>query len=69
MSGSGSGREVRDPSLLDAVVPLVTALLGVSTGLYLPYACFNIFSPVLSVLYGFTGFKITKVEPTVSPAG
>lgn len=36
--------------------------LGVSTLLYLPFAFFNIFSPLLSLLYGFTGFKIEKAS-------
>lgn len=39
--------------------------LGVSTLLYLPFCFFNIASPALSVLYGFTGFKIVKTEPAV----
>jgi NhaC family Na+:H+ antiporter len=56
----------------------MSAVLGVSTILYLPYAVFNIASPVLSVLYGVTGFKIEKIQPTdlgaepaagVGPAG
>jgi len=38
------------------------AVLGVATLSYLPFALFNIFSPMLSVLYGFTGFKIVKVS-------
>lgn len=37
------------------------AVLGVATLSYLPFAFFCIFSPVLSVLYGFTGFKIVHV--------
>ncbi|WP_244929379.1 Na+/H+ antiporter NhaC [Nocardioides sp. W7] len=40
------------------------ATLGVSTLLYAPYAIFCYASPALSVLYGITGFKIEKVEPT-----
>ncbi|MBA2952215.1 Na+/H+ antiporter NhaC [Nocardioides sp. MAH-18] len=40
------------------------ATLGVATLLYLPYAIFCYASPALSVLYGFTGFKIEKAEPT-----
>lgn len=40
------------------------ATLGVSTLLYLPYAVFCYASPALSVLYGFTGFRIEKTEPT-----
>ena len=40
------------------------ATLGVSTLLYLPYAVFCYASPGLSVLYGVTGFRIEKIEPT-----
>ena len=43
------------------------AVLGVPTLLYLPYCIFNIASPLLSVIYGFTGLKIERVpaaEPT-----
>ncbi|MCO1658488.1 Na+/H+ antiporter NhaC [Pseudonocardia humida] len=39
------------------------AVLGVPTLVYLPFCFFNIASPLLSVIYGFTGFKIEKVEP------
>jgi NhaC family Na+:H+ antiporter len=39
------------------------AVLGVPTLVYLPFCFFNIASPLLSVLYGFTGFKIEKVDP------
>ena len=41
----------------------MAAVLGVPTLVYLPYCFFNIVSPVLSVLYGITGFKIEKVPP------
>ncbi|MFJ9390684.1 Na+/H+ antiporter NhaC [Nocardioides sp. NPDC101246] len=40
------------------------ATLGVSTLLYLPYAVFCYASPALSVLYGVTGFRVEKIEPT-----
>ncbi len=40
------------------------AVLGVPTLVYLPFCFFNIASPLLSVVYGFTGFKIEKIEPT-----
>ena len=33
------------------------------TLLYLPFCFFSIASPLLSVLYGYTGFRIEKVEP------
>jgi NhaC family Na+:H+ antiporter len=36
------------------------AVLGVPTLAYAPYAIFNYASPILSVLYGITGFKIEK---------
>ena len=39
------------------------AVLGVSALQYLPYALFNIFSPALSVLYGFTGFRVEHLDP------
>ncbi|TYP81162.1 Na+/H+ antiporter NhaC [Blastococcus xanthinilyticus] len=42
----------------------MAATLGVSTLLYAPWAIFCYASPALSVLYGVTGFKIEKVEPT-----
>jgi Na+:H+ antiporter, NhaC family len=42
------------------------AVLGVSTLLYLPYAFFNLISPLLSVLYGFTGFKVERTQPPVT---
>ena len=40
----------------------MAAVLGVATLSYLPYAFFNIASPVLSVAYGITGFRIEPVE-------
>lgn len=40
------------------------ATLGVPTLLYLPYAVFCYASPFLSVLYGFTGFRVEKIGPT-----
>mgnify|MGYP006281867619 FL=1 len=39
----------------------MAATLGVSTFLYLPYCIFNIASPLLSLGYGITGFKIEKL--------
>lgn len=47
----------------------MAAVLGVPTLAYLPFCFFNIFSPLLSVLYGFTGFKIEKIGADVTPAG
>jgi Na+:H+ antiporter, NhaC family len=39
------------------------AVLGVPTLMYLPFCFCNIASPLLSVLYGFTGFRIEKTDP------
>ena len=41
----------------------MAAVLGVSTLSYLPFAVFNWVAPVLSVIYGITGFKIVKTTP------
>jgi len=41
----------------------MSAVLGVPTILYFPFCVFNIVSPILTVLYGFGGFKITRVAP------
>lgn len=38
-------------------------ILGVSTLSYLPYAFFNIISPVMSILVAYMGFKIRKFTP------
>ncbi|GFG52154.1 Na+/H+ antiporter NhaC [Mycolicibacterium agri] len=43
------------------------AVLGVSTLAYMPFALFNIASPALSVLYGFTGFKVVRAETVTEP--
>jgi NhaC family Na+:H+ antiporter len=42
------------------------AVLGVSALQYLPYALFNIASPALSVLYGFTGFRVERLAPAAT---
>ena len=43
------------------------AVLGIPTRLYLPFCFFSIASPLLSVAYGFTGFKILRVDPGTEP--
>jgi Na+:H+ antiporter, NhaC family len=45
------------------------AALGVATLSYLPFALFNIASPALSVIYGFTGFKIVPGAPAEEGEG
>ncbi len=37
--------------------------LGVATFAYAPFAFFNLINPLVSALYGFTGFTIEKLEP------
>ena len=41
----------------------MAAALGVSTMAYLPFAIFNIAAPIMSLLLGFTGFKIEHIQP------
>ena len=40
----------------------MAAVLGVPTLLYLPFCFFNILSPILTVLYGYTGFQIARIQ-------
>jgi len=40
----------------------MSATLGVPTLTYLPYVFFNLINPVISMLYGFTGFTIEKLD-------
>jgi NhaC family Na+:H+ antiporter len=45
----------------------MAGVLGIATFSYLPYCFFNIASPIISLLYGFTGFKIEHVPPADDP--
>ena len=51
----------------------MAAVLGVPTLAYLPYAFFNIASPLINLAYGFTGFKVERLDeshpPETSAAG
>ncbi len=38
----------------------MAATLGVATLSYLPFAFFNLINPIVSIIYGFTGFTIVK---------
>jgi NhaC family Na+:H+ antiporter len=40
----------------------ISGVLGVATVSYLPFCFFNIFSPILDVLYGFIGFKVPQID-------
>jgi NhaC family Na+:H+ antiporter len=39
----------------------MSGVLGVATASYLPYAFFNLLSPLVSLIYGLTGFHIERV--------
>jgi NhaC family Na+:H+ antiporter len=47
----------------------MSGTLGVPTMLYLPFCFFNIAAPIISVLLGFTGFKIERMKATETEAG
>ena len=40
----------------------MASTLGVATFAYLPYALFNLINPLVSLLYGITGFTIYKID-------
>jgi NhaC family Na+:H+ antiporter len=46
----------------------MAGVLGVATAAYVPYAFFNLLSPLVSLIYGFTGFRIEHVPPTDEPS-
>jgi NhaC family Na+:H+ antiporter len=56
-------------TLTSALVPwntcgaFMAGTLGVPTLVYAPYAFFNLLNPLVSLVYGFTGFTIEKLEP------
>jgi NhaC family Na+:H+ antiporter len=41
----------------------MAGVLGVATIAYLPYCFFNLASPLISLVYGFSGFKIEHIPP------
>ena len=46
----------------------MAATLGVPTLAYLPFCFFNLINPVVSLFYGFTGFKIERIAPQPAEA-
>ena len=46
----------------------MAATLGVATLAYLPFVFFNLINPIVSIIYGFTGFTIEKVEGEPEPS-
>ena len=55
-------------TLTSALIPWNTCgaymagTLGVATTAYLPFAFFNYISPIISMIFGFTGFTIKKID-------
>jgi NhaC family Na+:H+ antiporter len=47
----------------------MSGVLGVATGAYLPYCIFNLASPFISLIYGFTGFRIEHIKPPAESSG
>jgi NhaC family Na+:H+ antiporter len=45
----------------------MAATLGVATMMYLPFCIFNIAAPIFALLWGFTGFKIDRIQPAAVP--
>ena len=45
----------------------MAATLGVATFAYLPFVFFNLVNPFVSVIYGFTGFTIERIEGEPEP--
>jgi NhaC family Na+:H+ antiporter len=46
----------------------MASVLGVATLTYAPYAFLNLVTPLISILYGVTGFTIAKADEPKSPA-
>jgi NhaC family Na+:H+ antiporter len=46
----------------------MSAVLGVATISYLPFALFNIINPLIALVYAFTGFRVEHVQPADLPA-
>ena len=45
-----------------ALASVISVTLGVATMAYLPFAFFNLINPLVSAIYGYTGFKIVRIE-------
>jgi NhaC family Na+:H+ antiporter len=45
----------------------MAAVLGVPTLVYLPFCFFNIASPIMTMILGFSGFKIERLDPATDP--
>ena len=55
-------------TLTSALIPwntcgaYMSGTLGVATTAYLPFAFFNYISPIISIIFGFTGFSVKKID-------
>ena len=47
----------------------MAGVLGIATVAYLPFCFFNLLSPVISLIYGFTGFRIEHIPVEPSTGG
>jgi NhaC family Na+:H+ antiporter len=60
-------------TLTSALIPWNTCgafmaqTLGVATLTYAPYAFFNLISPLMGMVYGFSGFKIARIDESAAP--
>lgn len=45
----------------------MAATLGVATFAYLPFAFLNLINPLVSIIYGYTGFTIKRIEKAPQP--
>jgi NhaC family Na+:H+ antiporter len=46
----------------------MAGVLGVATVAYLPYAFFNLLSPLISLIYGLTGFRVERIPTEAGTA-
>ncbi len=45
----------------------MAGVLGVPTAAYFPFAFFNLLSPLISLVYALTGFRIERIDPSGAP--
>jgi len=69
LAGENLSRVLEDSgTVTSALVPWNTCgaynagVLGVATGTYLPFAFFNLISPLMTVLFGYMNWKITRLK-------
>lgn len=69
LAGENLSRALEDSgTVTSALVPWNTCgayhagVLGVATGTYLPFAFFNLISPLMTILYGYMGWKINPLK-------